>query len=211
MAPSSGKVMVVFILTQKALFFSTSYLRSKLWMVITVQIHLNSFKEKKTPEFLRQCMAAYCTCDDTDTSRHWWNTCTTPTLQSRPHPMWFFWHFQHLNMSYKARNFALTLKWNKPSPQPYARCLEMAYCPCLRSAWGDEKTYSMRKGHYLKKETVFKTQESHMVSNVCSLITFQTPLILTWQFLLYWGDSEWFYRNSNAGKLSSRFSLTLLS
>jgi hypothetical protein len=59
----------------------------------------------------RQCMAAYSTYDDTGTSTRWWNTNTTATLQSTSHPRrFFFWHFQHLNMSYKARNFAMTLK-----------------------------------------------------------------------------------------------------
>jgi hypothetical protein len=42
-------------------------------------------------------------------------------------------------MSYKARNSALTLKRNKPSSLPYAICLEMAYCTCLRSVWNAEK------------------------------------------------------------------------
>jgi hypothetical protein len=40
------------------------------------------------------------------------------------------------------------------------------------------------KGYYFKKETVFMPQESP-VSNVSGLIIFQTPLILTCQFLLY--------------------------
>jgi hypothetical protein len=45
-----------------------------------------------------------------------------------------------------------------------------------------QRMYNIQR--VFKKETVSKPQESP-VSNVSCLITFQTPLILTCQFLLY--------------------------
>jgi hypothetical protein len=50
-----------------------------------------------------------------------------------------FVDFQSLNVSYKDRNSALTLKQNKPPPLAHTRCLKVAYCRCLRSGRGTVK------------------------------------------------------------------------
>lgn len=40
----------------------------------------------------------------------------TSILQSKPNATWFWGHFGCLNMNYKGRNSALTLKWKKQPP-----------------------------------------------------------------------------------------------
>jgi hypothetical protein len=93
------------------------------------------FVETEVPAS-RQCAAAYFTCDDEAASRHRWNAWSHHVILG---------HFQRVNISYEGKNLALTLKWNRPPPQPYARCLGMTWCMSFRSGWGAAKMYSMLK------------------------------------------------------------------
>jgi hypothetical protein len=74
-----------YFLTQKALCFSTGYLKSKS----ECNLKKASFFDKVLMFASRQFRVTYCTTGNVSVSRHWWKTCRALTLQSRPSPLWF--------------------------------------------------------------------------------------------------------------------------
>jgi hypothetical protein len=121
----------------------------------------------------RQSMATYCICDDGGVSRHWWNTCRTPTVQSRLTSC-DSWEILMLKHELQGQKFSTDTEVKQATATNLCKTSGNALLHVPEQWVGCCKNCIACEGHHCEKETMPKPHKSsdseqceysHYVSN----------------------------------------------